>query len=93
MNLNIFHDTSYFNKLEELITIDKVDPLYPFKEMLIDSDNLITDDGYDLTGIYKFLKKIHIFYYYNQSHYGYVQINGRYYIVEIGDVARESLNF
>lgn len=85
MKLDIFYDAVYFNKLEEFITIDKVDHLYPFKEMLIDPDNLINDEGHDLTELYNFLKKIHFFYYHDQSHFGYININGLYYIVEVGD--------
>ena len=85
MNVEIFFDDDYFNKLEEFMTIDKVEPLYPFKEMLIDPDNLIDNNGCDLTDLYNFLKKVYVFYYHDQSHFGYIQINGLYYIVEVGD--------
>lgn len=84
MNLQIFYDDYYFNELEKLISIEKVDPVYPFLEMNIDPDNLISD-GYDLTALYNFLKTVHFFYYYDQSHYGYIQLNGKYYIIEVGD--------
>lgn len=85
MNLAIFLEDLYFNELSKLLDIEKVDSIYPFKEMFIDPDNLIDDDGYNLTDLYNFLKDVHFFYYHNQSHYGYVQINGSYYIVEVGD--------
>jgi hypothetical protein len=84
MQLDIFFDNGYFNKLEEFISIEKITPIYPFLDMRIDPDNLVAD-GYNLTEIYHFLKNVCFFYFYNQSHYGYVKINDDYYIIEVGD--------
>jgi hypothetical protein len=84
MNLNIFFDDDYFNKLVDFMSFEKIDNDFPFLEMRIDPDNLINGD-YDQTPLYTFLKSVHFFYYYAQSYYGYVQLDGKYYIIEVGD--------
>jgi hypothetical protein len=84
MNLDIFFDELYFKKLSEFITLDKVETLFPFKEMLIDPDNLINEFG-DATSIYNLLLNIHFFYYYSQRYVGYILLDNRYYIVFVDD--------
>lgn len=84
MNLEIFFDELYFNKLSEFIFIDKVNPLFPFKEMLIDPDNLINEFG-DATSTYEFLLNVHFFYYYSQRYIGYILIDNHYYIIFVDD--------
>jgi hypothetical protein len=84
MNLEIFFDELYFNKLSEFITLDKVEPLFPFREMLIDPDNLINEFG-DATSTYNLLLNIHFFYYYSQRYVGYILLDNRYYIVFVDD--------
>lgn len=84
MNTAIFFEKKYFEELEKYISIDKVSSVYPFLEMRIDPNNLITDNC-DLTDLYIFLKDVHFFYSHDQSHYGYVKINNDYYIIEVGD--------
>jgi hypothetical protein len=84
MRLDIFDDYNYFNKLSEFIDIEKVDSIYPFKEMFIDPDNLITDLG-DATSIYNFLIQVHFFYYYSQKHIGYILLDNKHYIVFVDD--------
>lgn len=84
MKLEIFNDDDYFNKLDEFISIDKVDPVFPFKDMFIDPDNLINDLG-DATSIYNFLVQVHFLYYYSQKYIGYVLLDDKYYIVFVDD--------
>ena len=84
MRLEIFDDDSYFNKLDEFITIDRVPSIFPFKEMFIDPDNLINEHG-DFTAIYNFLKEVHFLYYYSQRYIGYILLDDNYYIVFVDD--------
>lgn len=84
MRLEIFDDDSYFNKLDEFITIDRVSSIFPFKEMFIDPDNLISEYG-DFTDIYNFLKEVHFLYYYSQRYIGYTLLDNKYYIVFVDD--------
>lgn len=82
MNLSIFFDDDYFNKLDEFITLDKVDPIFPFKEFHIDPKNLKKNNT---TDVYNFLINVHFFYYYEQSYFGYTQLGDNYYIIEVDD--------
>lgn len=82
MNLNIFFDNDYFNKLEEFISIQKVTPIFPYKDFYIDPNNLKKNDAEE---VYNFLTKVHFFYYYEQSYFGYTELDGIYYIIEVDD--------
>lgn len=82
MNLKIFHDVSYFNKLEEFIFMEKVDPLFPFKEFRIDPKNLKKNNA---EPVYNFLTQVHFFYYYEQHYYGYAKLDNDYYIIQVDD--------
>jgi hypothetical protein len=84
MNLEIFYDESYYNKLSDLILIHECKPIYPFEEMGIDPENLIL--GYrDDTAIYNFLKKVNFIYYCDQIYIGHTIIDGSEYIIEVND--------
>lgn len=82
MNLEIFFDDEYFNKLEEFISIQKVDPIFPYKDFYIDPNNLKKNDAEE---VYNFLTKVHFFYYYEQHYYGYAKLDNNYYIIEVDD--------
>lgn len=84
MNLDIFFNDAYFNKLKDFINIEKVDPVFPFREMFIDPENLVNDLG-DATSIYNFLLNVKFFYYYSQRYIGYCLFDNKYYIVFVDD--------
>jgi len=84
MNLTIFDDSIYFEKLHSFLFLDKVGPTFPFEEMFIDPNNLITDT-YDFTDIYNFLNSVHFCYYYEQQYIGYTLLEGKYYIICVDD--------
>lgn len=90
MNLNIFYDDVFYNELSELFTIDERDPIFPFKEMRIDPDNLVRGI-HDATAIYTFLKDVHFLYQCDQKYIGYVKIDGIDYIIDIDDEATISI--
>jgi hypothetical protein len=82
MNLDIFFDNDYFSKLDEFISIEKVDRIFPYKEFRIDPKNLKKNDAEE---VYNFLTKVHFFYYYEQSYFGYTKLDDIYYIIEVDD--------
>lgn len=90
MNLNIFYDEMYYNKLSELFTIYECNPIFPFKEMRIDPDNLVRGI-HDATNIYNFLKDVHFIYHCDQKYIGHVKIDDVYYIIDIDDEATISI--
>lgn len=84
MNLDIFFNDAYFNKLKDFISIEKVNPVFPFREMFIDPDNLVNDLG-DATSIYNFLINVKFFYYYSQRYIGYTLFDNKYYVIFVDD--------
>lgn len=84
MNLDIFYDELYYNKLSDLILIHECKPIYPFKEMGIDPDNLVIGDRND-TELYNFLKKVNFIYYCDQIYIGHTVIDGSEYIIKVND--------
>lgn len=84
MNLTIFDDSVYFEKLHSFLFLDKVGPTFPFEEMFIDPNNLITET-YDFTNLYNFLNSVHFCYYYEQKYIGYVLLDNRYYVIFVDD--------
>lgn len=82
MNFTLFFDDVYFNKLDEFLTIKKVDPVFPYKEFYIDPKN---HKKYGTADIYNFLVNVHFFYYYEQSYFGYAKLGNDYYIIEVDD--------
>jgi hypothetical protein len=82
MNLDIFFDNDYFNKLDEFITIQKVDPIFPYEEFYISPKH---HKKYGTKDIYDFLVNVYFFYYYEQSYFGYTKLDDTYYIIEVDD--------
>lgn len=75
MNLNIFYDESYYNKINELLFIYEVNPIFPFEDLGM-APNEIASGRYDATNVYNFLKTVNFIYYLDQRYIGHVQIDG-----------------
>jgi hypothetical protein len=82
MNLDIFFDNDYFSKLDEFISIQKVDPVFPYEDFFIAPKH---HKKYGTKDIYDFLVNVHFFYYYEQSYFGYTKLDDIYYIIEVDD--------
>lgn len=82
MNLKIFYDTKYYDKVDDLLYIYECNPIFPFKDMRIDPDNLISD-LYDATELYNFLNSVHFLYLLDQMYIGHVDIDGITYIIKV----------
>lgn len=82
MNLDIFDDENYYNKINELLFIYESNPVFPFKQMRLDPDNLVSE-LYDATDLYNFLNNVHFFYLLDQMYIGHVDIDGITYIIKV----------
>lgn len=83
MNLNVLYDSSYIEKLDSLFHIYEINPIFPFEDYGINPSQLVDEDGYDSTPIYKFLKEVKFVYYFDQKYIGYIKINSVVYIIDI----------
>lgn len=82
MNLQIFYDKNYYNKINELLFIYETNPIFPFEDLGMAPDK-ITGGLYDATNVYNFLKTVKFIYYLDQRYVGYVKIDGVDYIIDV----------
>lgn len=82
MNLNIFNDKNYYDKVDDLLYIYESNPIFPFEDMGLNPDHLVSEI-YDATDLYNFLKRVKFFYLLDQIYIGHVDIDNMIYIIKV----------